>query len=121
MSGFKNRGEAVRIEFEAAATHIIPPTFDVGEPVIITDRPGVAMTARTAESTEAVIWFGGIFRDIDIINFADMIPGQILYFDKTTNLINSHRITDLDSGTRWGYINESLAVGGGKAEVTVGY
>lgn len=121
-ANFKNKGDAIRVEFAAGATHLRPATFEAGDPVLFGNRPGVAKTARDRNSTTATIWFYGTYDDIPTSNGARIEPGGLLYFGNDPNGSAPWLGDRAAPGFRWGYAEERLPPGGSAgARVTVGY
>ena len=119
-SGFKNRGEAEKITFEAADTNIKPATFSAGDPVVVGDRPGVAMTDRDATSTRATIWFYGSYDNVLVTATAAAGIGTRLFFQNTAS-DGTHLTTTSRNNTRWGYTSQAIPSGASRARVVVGY
>ena len=119
-ANFKNKGDAIRVEFAAGATYLRPATFEPGDPILLGNRPGVAKTARDSNSTTATIWFYGTYEDVPINPTGPVKAGQVAYFDQD-RATTTPRLTDRTApGFRWGYFEEA-GIAGDRIRVTVGY
>ena len=122
-SNYINRGEAISVSYTAASTDLLPATFDVGEPVVLSSMPAVALTDRTATSTQTTLWTYGKYRLLVDAPSADIDLGDIIYFQPTetndTHLTNDSTVT---GAVRWGYALGSVSSGSsGTIEVLLGY
>ena len=119
-SGYRNRGEATYVDFTPGNDNIEPATFSVGDPALVGERPAIAMTNRTAESSRATFLFYGGFDNVRVHAEAKVEFGQILYFAHTAK--NGTHLTDVSHGNiRWGYSNQEMNAGTTEIKVVVGY
>ncbi|MFZ1361342.1 MAG: DUF2190 family protein [Candidatus Nanopelagicales bacterium] len=94
----------------------VPSGVKSGEPVIVGDRPGVALTDRD-EAGKATIKFNGVAKLTVESAAGALAAGQIVYID------SDRKITRVSTDNkRFGYARAALATNvGGVIEVVIGY
>lgn len=109
----KNRIHATGNQLSVAATD--PATPASGDPVIVGQLPGVALTAERADGTTTV-QFDGVFelsvRGVDGAGNSAVAVGDILYYVSA----DTPKLSKKDTGVRFGY---ALGTVGGGATATI--
>lgn len=121
-----NRAYATGDQLEVAPTAGPNATVGAGDPVIVNDLPGVALTDADdtiASSGVCTVQFDGVFElDVTGDNQAEsgtaIAPGEIVYWDDDDTQLNA----DDTDGVRFGYALESVDSGSTTTiQVKVGY
>lgn len=120
-SGYRNRAEATYANFTPGDNNIEPATFETGDPIILGQRPGIAMTNRDEETSRVTIMFNGTFDNVSVYAETAIEHGQILYFSQD-GFLDTH-LTDVSHGNiRWGYSDQATGSSGlHRIKVVVGY
>ena len=88
-----------------------------GDPVVVGELPGVALTDEDADGL-ATVDTRGVY-DLAVDAAADMAPGDVVYFAAG----DTPRLSDTNTGARFGYVLEEVTAAGGSqtVEVRIGY